>query len=102
MASRAATELAFEFAGRVQAEIEALDWIVAEQKLTVDGSSDVDVHGWADGTLVSFEVRDGRMVTWQQRECSERAARPLLGASPAHWASFAERNARLAALLATA
>ncbi len=45
--------------GRLQAELEALDWVTGEQKVTrVQG--DADVCGWADGVLVWFEIRGGR------------------------------------------
>jgi excinuclease ABC subunit C len=53
----AATALAFEFAGRLQAELEALDWVTGEQKVT-GAQDDADVCGWADGVLVWFEIRD--------------------------------------------
>ena len=73
----AAAALAFEFAGRLQAELEALDWVTGEQKVT-GAQDDADVCGWADGVLVWFEIRDGRMPGW---------------------ADFARRNAELAARL---
>ena len=60
----AAAGLAFEFAGRVQAELEAVDWITAEQKVTQAQPSDFDVLGWAGGVLVRFEVRAGRLSGW--------------------------------------
>ena len=44
----AAAALAFEFAGRLQAELEALDWVTGEQKVT-GAQDDADVCGWADG-----------------------------------------------------
>ena len=62
----AAAGLAFEFAARLQAELEALDWITAEQKVTQAEPSDFDVHGWAGGVLVRFEVRAGRLSGWTQ------------------------------------
>jgi excinuclease ABC subunit C len=102
----AAASLAFELAGRIQAEIEAVEWIVAEQKVT-GAAADYAVHGWApghdgiDGTLVQFEVRGGRMCVWSQRPCTERAAEPLLAGNPPGWTEFAERNAVLAARLST-
>jgi excinuclease ABC subunit C len=92
----AATALAFEFAGRVQAELEAVDWITAEQKVAQAQPCDFDVHGWAGGVLVCFEVRGGRLSAWTQRAC---AAAALGEYSPA-WADFARRAAELAALLA--
>jgi excinuclease ABC subunit C len=96
----AAARLAFEAAARVQAEIEALDWITAEQKATQAKPVGFDVHGWADGMLVRFEVRGGRLCGWTQHACTEAAARHHLGDAPPAWAGFARRNAELAARLA--
>ena len=97
----AAAALAFEFAGRVQAELQAVDWITAEQMVTQAQPRDFDVHGWADGVLVRFEVRAGRLSGWTQRACAAAAARrhvaPTL--SRPEWADFARRAAELAALL---
>jgi len=96
----AAGALAFEFAARLQAEIEALDWVTAEQKVTQATPADFDVSGWSDGTLVHFAVRGGRLGEWTQRSCAESAARRQLAATPPEWTSFAQRAAELAALLA--
>ena len=93
----AAAALAFEFAGKLQAELEALDWITGEQKVT-RAQGDTDVYGWADGVLVCFEIRGGRMSGWRQRPCAA-AARRYLDQSPPAWAQFARRNADLAARL---
>jgi excinuclease ABC subunit C len=95
----AAAALAFELAGRLQAEIEALDWITAEQKVTQARSYDLDVSGWADGVLVSFEIRGGRMSLWRQRDCGEAAARRHLAQTPPRWREFGRRSADLAARL---
>jgi excinuclease ABC subunit C len=95
----AAARLGFEFAARVQAELEALDWIAAEQKVTQAQPSDLDVHGWADGVLVCFEVRRGRLSGWSQRACGAAAARRHLNQTPPAWAHFARRSAELAARL---
>src|SRR5262245_45456842 len=97
---RAAVGLAFELAARVQAEIEAIDWVVSEQKAALPEPRDFDVHGWAGGVLVRFDVRGGRLCAWRQRACPEAAARPRVSATPAAWAEFAHRNAELAARLA--
>jgi excinuclease ABC subunit C len=99
--SAAAAALAFEFAGKLQAELEALDWITGEQKVTRApwGQDDADVYGWAGGVLVCFEIRGGRMSAWRQHPCTAAAARPYLDQSPSGWAPFAERNAELAARL---
>jgi excinuclease ABC subunit C len=103
----AAAELAFELAARIQAEIEAADWVTAEQKVTLASGDDADVHGWAvtgegevGGVLVSFGVRNGRLGEWRQRSCGEAAAAALLAATPPAWVPFAQRNAELAAQLA--
>ena len=42
----AAAALSFEFAGMLQAELEALDWVTGEQKVT-GAQDDADVCGWA-------------------------------------------------------
>jgi excinuclease ABC subunit C len=96
---RAAGELRYEFAAKVQDELEALDWIVAEQKVTSLELYDADVYGWADGVLVHFQIRAGRMCTWSQRAASAASARDRVAATPARWHSFARRNAELAARL---
>ena len=95
----AAAALAFEFAAKVQAELGAVDWVTAEQKVTrAHGEQDdTDVYGWADGVLVCFEIRGGRMSGWRQRPCTAAAARRYLQRSASGWAAFALRNAQLAA-----
>ena len=97
----AAAALAFEFAGKLHAELEALDWITGEQKVTRApwGQDDADVYGWAAGVLVCFEIRGGRMSGWRQRPCAPAAARRYLDQSPPGWTPFASRNAELAARL---
>jgi excinuclease ABC subunit C len=102
----AAARLAFEFAGRLQGELEALDWVTAEQKVTQAEPSDFDVHGWAGGVLVRFEVRCGRLCGWTQRACGAASARSHLAAAPdgagacaPAWSDFARRTAELAARL---
>ena len=65
----AAATLAFEFAGRLQAELEALDWVTGEQKVT-GAQDDADVCGWADGVLVWFEIRDAaRLGRFRPPQC---------------------------------
>lgn len=95
----AAAGLAFELAARLQAEIRAVGWITAEQKVTGAHPADQDIHGWADGVLVSLAVRAGRLIRWRERPCAEASARPLVAATPAAWLPFAQRNAELAARL---
>jgi excinuclease ABC subunit C len=99
----AAAALAFELAARIQAELEALDWVLAEQKVTRPADGDAEVHGWSDGLLVTFGIREGRVRTWRQRRVGELEARARVAGTPAAWRPFADRNAVLAAaLLATA
>lgn len=108
---RASANLAFEFAARLQQEIEAVDWVVAEQKVTqlspmaspsagARAPGDCEVYGWADGLLIYFQVRCGRLCGWDQRPCPRPAARPYLDQTPAGWCAFASRNAKLGRRLA--
>ena len=96
----AAARLSFEFAAKLQSEIEGLDWITAEQKVTRPEPGDCDVRGWADGMLVEFEIRGGRLSGWSHRPCAEEAARHRCRETPPDWTAFAVRNALLAARLA--
>jgi excinuclease ABC subunit C len=92
----AAIGLAFERAARIHAEIEALDWVTCPQRATTLDGGDLTVHGWADGMLVRFRIRDGRLDAWTQR----RTSGPPTGDAAPGWAAFARRNAELAAALA--
>ena len=48
----AAAGLAFEFAARLQAELEALDWVCAEQKVALaPDAADADAWGWAAASV---------------------------------------------------
>jgi excinuclease ABC subunit C len=95
----AASVLAFEFAARLQGEIDALNWVTAEQKVTRASRADFDVHGWADGILIGFAVRGGRLTGWTRCACDAASARRHLSETPPEWAGFAQRNAELAARL---
>jgi excinuclease ABC subunit C len=99
---RAAAALAFELAGRIQGELEALAWITGAQRVTVATRDDLDIHGWSDGMLVSFGIRAGRLCDWSQRPATPEAAEAHLAATPVAWREFAQRNAELAAALAGA
>jgi excinuclease ABC subunit C len=96
---RAAEQLSFELAAKLQDEIIAFDWIMAEQKVTRMTPSDLDIYGWADGILVRFRMRAGRLCTWTQRATREKSARDRVARTPAAWRTFAQRNAELAARL---
>ena len=97
---RASQALGFELAGRIQDEIQALAWLTCPQRVTVADGGDLDVYGWADGMLVCFGVRGGRLCRWSQRGCGEHRAAAHLAATPPAWAAFAQHNAELAAALA--
>jgi excinuclease ABC subunit C len=98
----AAEVLSFELAGRIQAELEALDWVISPQRATLRAtqpSEDFDVYGWSADVLVHFGVRGGRLCLWSQRRCGQARAQVHLAATPNDWTDFAARNAELAAAL---
>jgi excinuclease ABC subunit C len=97
--NQAAEKEAFELAGQLQEEIEALDWITSPQRATVAYADDLTVHGWSDGVLVRFDIRAGRLNEWTQRRCTAARAEPLLATTPPAWTGFAQRTADLAATL---
>ncbi len=94
----ASETLAFEYAARIQEEIEAIEWVCATQRATVDAAADATVVGWADGISVRFTIRDGRMDGWTQRPCRNPPT-SAIEATPPEWTAFAQRNAHLAAKL---
>lgn len=96
----ASDALAFELAGRVAAEIDAVEWLAAEQRVTVDGGGDARVHGWAGGMLVTFEVADGRVSRWTQRPATAEQSRPGPDGAAERWRRLAQEAAELAARLA--
>ncbi len=96
---RAARDLEFELAGRAQEQLTALDWLVSSQRVTSQEPFDATVAGWADGVLVEFAIKGGRIRTWTQRTCSADDAARAVAASPEAWTEFATENAVLAAQL---
>jgi excinuclease ABC subunit C len=95
----AAESHAFERAARLHAEMSAIEWVVAEQNVAVLDPIDLSISAWAGGVLVSFEMRGGRICRWEQRSCSEAAARRHVELTPAGYVDFGRRNAELAARL---
>jgi excinuclease ABC subunit C len=89
---------AYEAAARLQEEIEAVEWVVAPQRVTAPGEEgDQDVTAWGDDVLVRLRIRNGRLRAWEQETCS----RPVPGTRPPDgWVPFLRRNAELAARLA--
>jgi excinuclease ABC subunit C len=91
----AAGELRFERAGRLQSELEGVRWVTAVQRATTLDGADLEFDAWADGVLVRFAIRGGRLCAWVSRRTGTA---PHAG-PPAAWAAFAQRNAALAAAL---
>lgn len=89
----------FERAAALQAQLEAVRWIVADQAVTGVTPADFVASGWADGVLVSFTFVGGSLSLWERSSRTEAGARPLVAATPAPWRELADRNARLAAAL---
>lgn len=99
---QASAALAYELAGRIQAELAALDWVTSPQRVTSQTAADFDVCGWSGGVRVTFGIRGGRLRLWSQRACPQPGAAAAVAAAPPGWAEFAGRNAVLAAALASA
>ncbi|MET7421166.1 GIY-YIG nuclease family protein [Dactylosporangium sp. NPDC005555] len=99
---KASAGLAFELAAKVHEELEAIDWLVAEQKVTVLTGGDCEIYGWTDDLLVRFEVRAGRLAYWTQRACRRANAQRYLDRTPDAWVPFAARGADLAGRLLSA
>ena len=59
-----------------------------------------EMEVWADGTLVRFTIRRGRLSEWSQGACDAADARRHVAGTPPEWTGFAQRNADLAARLA--
>jgi excinuclease ABC subunit C len=95
----AAGAQAYEAAARLQLEIEALEWVVAPQRVTTAGEQGRhDVTAWGGDVLVRLRFSNGRLRSWEQEPCT----RPAPGAkAPEGWVPFLRRNAELAARLAT-
>jgi excinuclease ABC subunit C len=93
----AAGAQAYEAAARLQEEIEAIEWVVAPQRVTTpDEDGDQDVTAWEDGVLVRLRIRNGRLHAWEQEPCSPSVPGTR---APDGWVPFLRRNAELAARL---
>lgn len=100
----AAGACAFEVAARIHAELEAVSWVTAEQRVTA-GSGEppvAAVHGYAGGLLVSFDIRGGRLERWRQEPATQATALLRVDATPQPWRAFAQDAAELAARLRAA
>ena len=99
----AAASQAYEVASRIQAELAALEWVTAPQRVVAIEAADTEAIacGWAGGVLVRFAIRAGRVRGWGEAHRSRTEAAPLLAQTPPEWREFASHNARLAARLST-
>jgi excinuclease ABC subunit C len=84
----AAATLAYEFAARIHAEIDALGWVSCPQRVTTMDATSLAIAGWSGGMLVQFLIRGGRLCTWSQRPNSLPSVAPALAATPAAWRGF--------------
>jgi excinuclease ABC subunit C len=96
--NRLSEALRFELAAAAHAELEAVDWVLSEQKAALLEPADAVIGGWAGGLLVRFDMRAGRIVRWTQRACDEPSGRRLVEQTPPRWRAFAARAAELAVL----
>jgi len=96
---RAAAALVFDLAAQIQQEIEAVEWLVAPQRVTQPAPRTCSMYGWSDGVLVALEMKAGRLCGWTVRPCSESASSPLVQVTPDDWVPFTNRAAALAGRL---
>ena len=69
---------AYEAAARLQEEIEAVEWVVAPQRVTAPGGTgDGDVTGWAGDVLVRLRIRGGRVRSWEQEPAPAPPPEPV-------------------------
>ena len=95
----AAASEAFELAGRINAELEGLEWVTSVQRVTTIAAEEADITAVSDGLAITFTLRAGRLNGWGTRAADQHEV-DALAAAPKRWRPFAERNAALAAALA--
>ena len=95
---RASAGLAFELAGQITSEMDAIGWATGVQRVTTLERIDADIHGWSGGVLVSLQIRAGRMERWRQALVDGEPRRKV-EQTPEEWRGFAAANAQLAASL---
>jgi excinuclease UvrABC nuclease subunit len=96
---RAARQEAFELAARIHDELRGLEWVSSAQRVSLLSQESADICGYAEGILVGFALRSGRLRRWIARRCDVRDAGPHLEATPEAWRDLARNNAELAAAL---
>jgi excinuclease ABC subunit C len=94
----AVSRLAYETAQQIQAELAAIGWLVAPQRVT--GCPDgLVVTGWAEGLGVTLRADGDRLDRWTSGPVGEGRGRAACALTPPAWQEFATRNAELAAQL---
>jgi excinuclease ABC subunit C len=89
--------LLFEIAAAVQDEMEGLAWVVAPQRVTVEGPPSLKLAAQHEGLSVHFGIRAGRLSEWTQVASDEGVRHDPV---PSGWETFVKGNAALAARLA--
>lgn len=88
--------LAYESAARIHEEHTALQWITADQKVTVRDGPDQVAVGWSGGVMVRLRIRAGRVDAWETARCPEVEAESGRERTPPVLSRFVERAAALA------
>ena len=96
---RASADLRFETAAAIHEEMQALAWLTSPQRAATLEPAEWRAAGFADGLLVLFRMRAGRLDEWTQRPSTPRLAARYLAETPEEWRGFAQTNAELAVLL---
>lgn len=99
--NHASDRQAYEVAQQIQLEIEALQWLVAPQRVTGAGP-DGHLYGFFGETLVTLTIHQGRIDHWNSGTSSVLEGVRRANATPEVWARFLYENARLADALAQA
>lgn len=94
---RAVDQLAFETALQIQAEVSALDWLVAPQRVT-GCCNGLVISACADGVEFTLAASRDRLDQWTATRTAQETM--VSAATPPQWHAFASRNAELAAALA--
>ena len=95
---RSAAACGYELAARITAELDALAWAGAPQRVAGD-LPDADLAAYDDGLLIRLRVRQGRLGAWRCDPVGATTAARYVAGSPEVWREFAEAAARLAVRL---
>lgn len=97
----AARVLAFELAEQISAEIAAVEWLLAPQRVVSgDRASEFSIGASSDRMYVGFTVRGGSIVEWVQDAEAEAGDGPVfVDGTPPDWHEFVLENLALATAL---